>query len=64
MGQWWITDGPLPEGRKILGPYRSQDDAMRSRKYLEKVTKPATYWVDSDGIIPGNIGRICDQDHA
>jgi hypothetical protein len=47
--QWWITDGPLPHGEKIAGPFGSFDLAHGARRDLEAERAPETYWIDSDG---------------
>jgi len=45
---WWITDGPLPDARKVLGSYGSFDEAREARVMLEQETAPETYWIDSE----------------
>jgi hypothetical protein len=51
---WWITTGPLPAGgEKVLGPFCSQDLALKVRSYMEAAQRAAgdgrTYWVDDEG---------------
>jgi hypothetical protein len=46
--QWWITDGPLPDGEKIRGPFEYFDTAREVRGRLEQETAPKTYWIDSE----------------
>lgn len=58
MDRWWITDGPLPSGgTKLLGPFESQELALRVRSYMETARQAAgdgaTYWVDEDPAPPG-----------
>lgn len=45
--EWWITDGPLPRGEKIDGPFDSFDLAHEARGRLEEKNTPETYWLDS-----------------
>lgn len=46
---WWIATGPLGAGgRKIMGPFGSQELALEVRAYIEKVNAPTTYWVSED----------------
>lgn len=48
-GRWWIcTDALARNGRKILGPFESQELALQVRTYVEKVDNPVTYWVDEE----------------
>ena len=44
--QWWITDGPLPGGEEIDGPFESFDLAREARGHLENGTE-SSYWIDS-----------------
>ena len=46
--RWWICEQPLPNGKKILGPFESRELALEVRTYVEKVNAPATYWVDNE----------------
>lgn len=45
--QWWITDGPLPEGNKIDGPFASFDLAHEARGRLEDGGTDS-FWLDSE----------------
>lgn len=48
---WWVTTGPLPPrgmGQKIIGPFESQDLALRVRRYVEKAEGHERYWVDDE----------------
>jgi hypothetical protein len=57
--RWWITTGPLPAGgEKVLGPFCSQELALKVRTYLEFATQSAgrTYWVDDEPPAPAAAG--------
>jgi hypothetical protein len=48
--QWWIATNRMDRPhRKILGPFRSRELAMRVREYVEKV-EGETFWVDSEPV--------------
>lgn len=50
-GHWWITTGPLPAGgEKVLGPFGSQELALKVRSYMEVAQQSdgRTYWVDDE----------------
>lgn len=52
--RWWVTTGPLADGgQKELGPFGSQELAMKVRSYMELASQEhgsgGTYWVDEDG---------------
>lgn len=45
--KWWITTAPISQlHQKILGPFGSQELALKVRGYLEKLFANKTYWVD------------------
>jgi hypothetical protein len=47
-GDWWICDGPLPDARKLLGPFATQELALNVRTYVEKAEKRSDLWVDDE----------------
>jgi hypothetical protein len=48
---WWIcTDRLHLGGEKIMGPFLLKDTARDTRTRLEQLTKPKTYWIDSQVI--------------
>ena len=49
--QWWVTTDRLDHGgRKIIGPFKSQDLAIRVRSYVEKVENRSDLWVDDERV--------------
>lgn len=45
--EWWITTGVKTQnGRKVLGPFVTDDLAMRVRTFVEKVEGHNRYWVE------------------
>lgn len=50
MSKWWITTDALARGgKKILGPFESQELALEVRVYVEAAHKTDQYWVDNEG---------------
>lgn len=49
-GGWWISDGGLPDGRKVAGPFESRDIALQVRTWLEAHPDAGglTFWVDQE----------------
>lgn len=50
-GGWWVCDGILPprgNGRKIIGPFATQELALKVRTYVEKAEQRTDLWVDED----------------
>ncbi len=47
--RWWITTAAFPEGQKILGPFESQELALKVRSYVERTEGHNRYWVDEEG---------------
>jgi hypothetical protein len=43
---WWITTGIKQGGKKLLGPFATEDLALSVRTYMEIAEAPATYWVE------------------
>jgi hypothetical protein len=70
-GDWWICDGPLPDARKLLGPFATQELALNVRTYVEKAEKRSDLWVDDEpqqpqpapGPCPGceSLRRQCSE---
>lgn len=44
--KWWITDGFLPHGRKLAGPFTTQEDAFAARLFAERLGS-RTYFIDA-----------------
>jgi hypothetical protein len=48
VNRWWITTAPLPAGgEKVLGPFESEDLAMKVRGRID-TSGVARYWVDDE----------------
>lgn len=47
--QWWIcTDVLARGGKKVMGPFVSQELALAVRAYVEAADKREDLWVDSE----------------
>lgn len=48
-GRWWVcTDVLVRGGRKIIGPFESQELALRVRALVEKAEGHERLWVDEE----------------
>jgi hypothetical protein len=48
-GRWWVcTDILARGGRKVLGPFESQELALRCRELIEKAEGHEKLWVDEE----------------
>lgn len=52
QADWWVCDGPLPEGQKITGPFATQELALTVRTYIEKAEQRTDLWVDDEAQEP------------
>jgi hypothetical protein len=47
--EWWVCDGPLPAGgRKVTGPFATQELAITVRNYVERAGGRTDLWVDDE----------------
>lgn len=60
---WWIADGILAQGgKKLLGPFGSQELALQVRTHVEAAAPGPTYWVDEEPGDPGMTLHFEDAD--